>query len=167
MTAMPLSTASISIAGRAGHAFPPAIMMQGFACHARGVELSDVSPLRVRARVRSKRLNDVELRVDGDRLVIACTCPARSLGLDVCEHAWAALLEIDRRGGLEELRERRGILHVQAAPFVGLEPTADKRPAKAKAPADGSATANEPESKPPRKAKGSSAKKTSSSSKRR
>lgn len=119
MLATSPSPLSISVAGRAGHAFEPHAMLQGFACHARGVELTYSTSTHVRARVRSKRMHDVELRSDHGRLVIACSCPARSLGLEVCKHAWAALLEVDRQGGLDDLRWTRGALVVDAAP---LEP---------------------------------------------
>src|SRR4051794_16524420 len=90
----------LSIAGRAGHAFTADVMLQGFACHARGVELSASGPSRVHARVRSKRVHDVLIRAAEGRLVIACSCPARSLGVDLCKHAWAALLEVDRQNTL-------------------------------------------------------------------
>ncbi len=109
----PLST--LAIAGRAGHAFTPHAMMQGFVCHARGVELAAAGPARVHARVRSKRVHDVLLRADHGRLTIACTCPARSLGLDFCKHAWAALLEVDRQDALGELRSSFGPLAVDVA----------------------------------------------------
>lgn len=106
-------TSTLSIAGRAGHASTPSAMLDGFACHARGVELASSEPLRVHARVRSKRVHDVHLRAEHGRLVVACTCPARSLGLVVCKHVWAALLEIDRHGGLSDLRRTRGPLVVE------------------------------------------------------
>lgn len=109
-----LASSSVSIAGRAGHAFTPHAMLQGFSCHAKGVELAAVSSTRVTARVRSKRLYEVTLRVAADRLVVACSCPARSLGLDVCKHAWAALLEIDRQGALPHLRDSRSALRISA-----------------------------------------------------
>jgi uncharacterized Zn finger protein len=96
-------------------------MVQGFACHARGVELCETTATHVRARVRSKRLHDVDLRATAGRLVIGCSCPARSFGLDVCKHAWAALLEIDRKGGLEDLRAGPGVLPVDPAPLSTKE----------------------------------------------
>ena len=76
------------------------------------------APGRVHARVRSKRIHDVLLRAEGGRLVVACTCPARSFGLDVCKHAWAALLEVDRLDGLSERRKTRGPLVVVAALLI-------------------------------------------------
>jgi SWIM zinc finger len=91
-------------------------MMQGLVCHARGVELATAGAARVHARVRSKRIHDVLLRADRGRLIVACTCPARSFGLDVCKHAWAALLEVDRHDGLSDLRKTHGPLVVEAAP---------------------------------------------------
>ncbi len=121
----PCPPSALSIAGRAGHAFTPHAMMQGFTCHARGVELAASDPGRAHARVRSKRLHDVLLRVEDGRLVVACTCPARSFGLDVCKHAWAALLEVDRQDGLSALRKTRGPLVVVAAPLPAAAGSAD------------------------------------------
>jgi hypothetical protein len=106
----------LSIAGRAGHAFIAPAMMEGFVCHARGVELVSCGATRVHARVRSKRTHDVLLKAEQGRLSIACTCPARTYGLDFCKHAWAALLEVDRQEGLSDLRRTRGPLAVDAAP---------------------------------------------------
>ncbi len=91
-------------------------MIKGFACHARGVEILQTGRAHVRARVRSKRTYEVDLRAEGGRLLIACSCPARSMGIAACKHAWAALLEVDRQGGLEDLRGTRGILRVEPAP---------------------------------------------------
>jgi hypothetical protein len=116
LTPVPTPTSSLSIAGRAGHAFTPHAMMQGFACHARGVELPTSGPSRVHARVRSKRVHDVHLRAERGKLVVACSSPARSFGLEVCKHVWAALLEVDRHDGLADLRGSRGPLVVEPAP---------------------------------------------------
>lgn len=140
----PCPPSALSIAGRAGHAFTPHAMMQGFTCHARGVELAASAPARAHARVRSKRLHDVLLRVEDGRLVVACTCPARSFGLDVCKHAWAALLEVDRQDGLSALRKTRGPLVVVAAPFAAA--TAE---AEATAPLEAAMTAPRSRSKKP------------------
>ncbi|MBX3215912.1 MAG: hypothetical protein KF850_27985 [Labilithrix sp.] len=96
-------------------------MVQGFACHARGVELVASGTTRVHARVRSKRTHDVHLRAEGGRLLVACTCPARSFGLDACKHAWATLLEVDRQEALTALRGARGPLVVEAAPHRPAE----------------------------------------------
>lgn len=123
----------LAIAGRAGHAFTPHAMMQGFVCHARGVELTASGAARVHARVRSKRVHDVLLRAERGRLSIACTCPARTYGLDFCKHAWAALLEIDRQDALGDLRTTRGPLVVEVAP-VAPEPSSGDSPAEPEAP---------------------------------
>lgn len=112
----PSPTSALSVAGRAGHAFTPQAMLQGFVCHARGVELPAAGPARVHARVRSKRTHDVHLRAEQGRLVVACSCPARSFGLDVCKHVWAALLEVDRHDALGDLRKARGPIVVVPAP---------------------------------------------------
>ena len=128
----PLPLPGLAIAGRAGHAFTPEAMLQGFACHARGVELAASGPSRVHARVRSKRVHDVLLRAEDGRLAIACTCPARSLGIDFCKHAWAALLEVDRADALADLRHGRGPLVLEVAVPAPAEAT-EKKPAKEKA----------------------------------
>ena len=114
------SACPTSIAGRAGQAFPLHSMLQGFVCHTRGVELVTVSASVVKARVRSKRTHDVELRVDRGRLMIACSCPSRSFGLAGCKHAWAALLECDRQNGLADLRRISGNLKVEAMPLADV-----------------------------------------------
>lgn len=101
---------------RAGPAFTIETMLQGFAAHARGVELTTIERTHVAARVKSKRTHDVDLRVDEGRLLVRCSCPAQSYGLEVCKHTWAALLEVDRRGGLEDLRGVPGTLKIAAAP---------------------------------------------------
>jgi hypothetical protein len=114
-------------------------MMQGFACHARGVELPTSAPSRVHARVRSKRVHDVHLRAERGKLVVACSCPARSFGLDVCKHVWAALLEVDRHDGLADLRGSRGPLVVEPVPPVPARPDTGEgtsEAAKASAPRD-------------------------------
>ncbi len=121
-------------------------MLQGFACHARGVELRDANGTRVHARVRSKRLHDVELRAKEGRLLVACSCPAQSMGLEVCKHAWAALLEVDRQGALEDLRVRRGSVVVEVATKEAAEPNAA-------APQDEPAKAPTKSAKPPKESK--------------
>jgi hypothetical protein len=133
----PAPLSLLSIAGRAGHAFTAPAMMQGFVCHARGVELVSNSHARVHARVRSKRTHDVLLRAEDGRLSIGCTCVARTYGLDFCKHAWAALLEVDRQDGLGDLRRTRGPLRVDVAP-----PAPDASPAKSAEPSPKKATAN-------------------------
>jgi hypothetical protein len=116
----------ISISGRAGHAFEPHTMVQGYACHSRGVEIKRSTSARVEARVRSKRAYDVELVAESEpeRLVAACSCPARTMGMRVCKHVWAALLEVDRCGGLDDLRKKRGKLAVDPALLAEPAPAA-------------------------------------------
>jgi len=129
LTPVPAPISSLSIAGRAGHAFTPHAMMEGFACHARGVELPSSGPARVHARVRSKRVHDVHLRAERGQLVVACSCPARSLGLDVCKHVWAALLEVDRHNALGDLRTARGPLVVEPSALPPAGPPGAEDPA--------------------------------------
>jgi len=61
-------------------------------------------------------VHDVHLRAEQGRLLIACSCPALSLGIDLCKHAWAALLEVDRQDALSDLRSSRGPLVVEPTP---------------------------------------------------
>jgi hypothetical protein len=100
--------AHVSIAERAGGAFPSHTTIRGFLHYDKGqVDLTDVAERGATARVRGKRTEDVELRIEKGRLLIACTCPARSLGLTGCKHVWAVLLEVDRRGAWTALRTTR------------------------------------------------------------
>ena len=143
LTPVPAPLSTLSIAGRAGHAFTPHAMMEGFACHARGVELPAAGPARVHARVRSKRVHDVHLHAEKGRLLVSCTCPARSFGLDVCKHVWAALLEVDRHDALGDLRTARGLLVVEASPLPPAGPP-DVEEAKRSREAAGSRPAAKP-----------------------
>jgi hypothetical protein len=124
------ATPFLSLAVRAGHASTSTAMMQGLTCHARGVELVVSTGAHVHARVRSKRTHDVHLRADGERLLVACSCAASTFGAPVCQHVWAALLEVDRRSGLESLRAKRGALSVESA--VQKEPAKTKTKPKMK-----------------------------------
>lgn len=100
----------VSLTGRAGHAFAVNTMLQGYGCHTRGVEVTQSSAAHAKARVKSKRTHDVDLRAKDGALLVHCSCPARSMGVDFCRHAWATLLEIDRLGGLEDLRTSTQLL---------------------------------------------------------
>lgn len=126
-----VSPLSISVAGRVGHAFAPPAMLKGFECHTRGVELLDSAADHVVARVRGPRVQDVDLRVASGRLVIKCTCPSDSMTPDPCRHAWAALLEIDRQGLLDDLRTKRGHASVERV-ATAAAPLPDEAPAKKK-----------------------------------
>lgn len=116
-----------ALADRAAHAFTAQSMVQGLACFGKGVELVVTTNERLLARVRSKRTHEVSLRVAKDRLVIACSCPGHSLGLTGCKHAWAALLEADRRSVLGAMRESRGKLQVDMVPVDVERPTKAKK----------------------------------------
>lgn len=126
-----VSPLSVSVAGRVGHAFAPPAMLKGFECHTRGVELLDSAPDHVVARVRGPRAQDVDLRVTSGRLVIKCTCPSDSMTPDPCRHAWAALLEIDRQGLLDDLRTKRGYAPVERLTTAPVEePKTPRKPKK-------------------------------------
>ena len=148
-----LAPSLLSIAGRVGHVFEIQTMLAGFGCHARGVSLEGGDGRSAHATVKGKRSYTVNFRVADAKLLVKCSCPAESMGVTPCKHAWAALLEIDRQGALADLRTNRGMLTLEreieseAAPVV--EKTAStKSPAKAKAK---KATAATPPPPPPKK----------------
>lgn len=110
-------------------------MIAGFTCHGRGVELTVSDRRSARALVKSKRAHTVELRVDHGKLLVRCTCPAESMGVQACKHVWAALLEVDRQGGLADLRTRRSPVALELEPRSAPPPakrTAKPAPAKKK-----------------------------------
>jgi hypothetical protein len=126
----------VSIAGRAGHAFSPHKMVHGFACHARGIDIQTRTSTEVRARLRAKPEHVIEVRAVDGHLTVECSCVARALDVATCLHEWAVLLEIDRTGGLEELRRAPGTLVVTPGPSKEADPPAKMKPktkAKAKA----------------------------------
>src|SRR5262249_39698398 len=101
------------IADRAGKAFPIHAHTQGFARWKSGaVTIEEESASSVVAKVRGQRTRNVVLRLAAGALLVGCTCPARTLDLPGCKHAWAALLEVDRRGALASLRTTRAPLRV-------------------------------------------------------
>jgi superfamily II DNA or RNA helicase len=48
------------------------------------------------ATVRGSRTYDTALTLDGDRLIVDCTCPYFEDSLEPCKHIWAAILAADR-----------------------------------------------------------------------
>jgi hypothetical protein len=122
-----LSPLLLSIAGRVGHAFEVQTMIAGFACHARGGELSAFDGKSAHAIVKSKRAHTVDFRISNGKLLVKCTCPAESMGVHPCKHTWAALLEIDKQGGLAELRTKRGALVLER-----IVEAVETKPAQAK-----------------------------------
>ncbi len=86
-------------------------MIHGFALHANGrVLISEHGPKLVVARVRAGdgepngRVEGVRLEVKNERLLVGCSCPARSFGMMTCKHSWAVLLEADLKDALGELK---------------------------------------------------------------
>lgn len=112
-TSPTLSPLLLSLAGRVGHAFEVQTMIAGFGCHARGVELAAFDARSAQAIVKSKRSHTVDFRVAHGKLLVKCSCPAESMGVHPCKHTWAALLEIDKQGGLADLRTKRGSLVIE------------------------------------------------------
>lgn len=131
-----------AIADRAGRSFPRHAHTNGFASWKSGaVTIENETPTSVNAKVRGQRTRDVTFQEEKGRLVVSCSCPSRTFELPGCKHAWATLLEIDRRGALPNLRATRAPLPVRflepIAPSSAdsAEAHADSAPeAKAKAP---------------------------------
>jgi len=96
-------------------------MLHGFALHANGrVAIAEEGKRLVLAQVSAGdgdprgRVENVRLEARSERLVVGCSCPARSLGLSTCKHTWAVLLEADLRCALDDLRGSGKPLHVDA-----------------------------------------------------
>lgn len=134
-------------------------MLAGFTCHARGVALESSDAKGARAIVKSKRAHTVDLRVANGKLLVKCSCPAESMGVHPCQHAWAALLEIDKQGGLAELRTKRGPMALEcvsdeAAPKPERKPERTPKPAsrpRAPAKTNKTKTAKRPQPKKARR----------------
>jgi hypothetical protein len=120
---------SVTIADRAGKCFPVHAHTQGYAFWKSGhVTIEEESPRAVVAKVRGPRTRDVRLEDDGGRLLVQCTCPARTFERPGCKHVWATLLEIDRRGALGGLRGTRANLPVAFLDRTTSEPTPTTSP---------------------------------------
>jgi hypothetical protein len=108
-----------AIADRAGKSFPVHAHKEGFArWKGGGVSIEEETATSVVAKVRGQRTRDVIVRHEKGQLLVGCSCPARTFDLPGCKHAWATLLEIDRRGALPNLRATRASL-----PVSFLEPS--------------------------------------------
>jgi hypothetical protein len=69
----------------------------------RAVKVVEATPRSLVAEVSGSRLYDVELKYADGSLMIGCDCPYY-LDHGPCKHIWAAILEADRRGSLDEAR---------------------------------------------------------------
>ena len=145
---------AIMIADRAGKSFLPNAHAQGFARWKGGnVSIEQESTSTVVAKVRGARTYDVVLREEQGKLLVHCTCPARTFDRPGCKHVWAALLEVDRRGALTALRERRGDVPVRF-----LEPSPPATAATPRKTKDKKKKKNEEKPKPKPKPKAARAK---------
>jgi uncharacterized Zn finger protein len=97
----------VSVADRVARAFPPLACVRGYRYFARRrVALANVSETGLDADVRGQRVQHVRLRVQPDgRIASGCTCAAKTLGPAACRHVWATLLEVDREGAFDGLRD--------------------------------------------------------------
>lgn len=124
-------SARFSIADRVGHAFQPPTISQGFAAWFKGgVHVSHASDRAFHAKVHGKRVAEVKIVYEAGRLHTSCTCVAKSLGLDVCKHLWAALLEADRSGALGGLRSSRAPLAITPLVTEPEDPRKEKEEKK-------------------------------------
>jgi hypothetical protein len=120
--------ARIALAERAGRAFPPRAVVLGFKYFAGGgVAVLEAGERTLRADVKGKRTQHVELHVEGGTLAASCTCGASTMGPSACRHVWAALLEVDRRDMFAALRGTRAPMALVAATATAsVEETAPK-----------------------------------------
>lgn len=72
----------------------------------RAVKVVEATPRHLVAEVSGSRLYDVDLKYARGSLMIGCDCPFY-VDHGPCKHIWAAILEADRRGSLEEARVSR------------------------------------------------------------
>jgi len=107
----------IIIAGRVGHSFEVKTMIKGFGVHARGMTVTasgeksatvETAPLRGRSFIVTFRAGKVGL-------IAGCSCSTPQAERP-CRHMWAALLEIDKQGGLTAFRMRRGPITLSCPP---------------------------------------------------
>jgi hypothetical protein len=93
-------------------------MVAGFALFKGGaVELVTAGDDALEARVKSKRLRRVRIRVERGTLAIGCTCAPATMDAPTCKHVWATFLEADRRALLEPLRGAARPLPVARLPM--------------------------------------------------
>ena len=74
----------------------------------RAVKVVEATPRHLVAEVSGSRLYDVDLKYAKGSLMIGCDCPFY-VDHGPCKHIWAAILEADRRGSLEEARVSRSL----------------------------------------------------------
>ena len=74
----------------------------------RAVKVVEATPRHLVAEVSGSRLYDVDLKYARGSLMIGCDCPFY-VDHGPCKHIWAAILEADRRGSLEEARVSRSL----------------------------------------------------------
>jgi hypothetical protein len=117
---------------RVGHAFDIPTMIAGFGCHQKGVTLEAVSAGSARVLVKSQKKHTVELKIARGKLLWSCSCPAESMGKPVCQHTWAALLEVDKQGALAELRNARTHMPLERASSSPEPPLAPAKKKKAR-----------------------------------
>ncbi len=135
----PIRITAVTLADRAGKSFPMHAHAQGYARWKSGsVSIEEESARAIVAKVRGEQTRSVRLEDADGRLLVQCTCPARTFERPGCKHVWATLLEIDRRGALAGLRGARSPLAVS---FLEAPP---EPPAPTPAPTPTGAPAKKP-----------------------
>src|SRR6266700_653335 len=97
---MPLST-------RLAFQFDKRVQIQGSNFYAgRTVKVTDSGPTFLFADVKDGKVFNVRLAFDGDKLLVSCGCRYYD-DRGQCIHLWAAVLEADRRGALQDALKAR------------------------------------------------------------
>ena len=144
-----LSARAPSLALRAASLFPVRACVLGYKLRVEGhVEVQQLSPTAIEARVKSDRARLVRLRSTADALAASCTCTPSELDAPTCQHVWATLLEVDHVGALEGVRTAIGKLSflplaspIEPKPIEGVPTKATKSKNVHPAPEPTSATA--------------------------
>jgi len=95
------------LASRLSLQFEQRVQSKGFGLFRdRAVRVTEESPRRLAAMVTGGRLYEVRVTYDDNRLLVSCECPYFA-DFGTCKHLWAAILEADRRGALQDAQNAK------------------------------------------------------------
>jgi len=93
--------------------------------HGGRVSIIHTDSTNVRASVRGTQPYDVSLQLDGDRLIVRCTCPYFEESIEPCKHIWAAILAADQARSLHVPRDLSLDFYDDPADAVDLDDSGD------------------------------------------
>src|ERR1700727_2633956 len=95
------------LASRLSLQFEQRVQSKGFGLfREHAVRVTGESPRHLHAMVTGGRLYEVRVTYTDNRLLVSCECPYFA-DFGTCKHLWAAILEGDRRGALQEAQHAR------------------------------------------------------------